>query len=368
MRSIVEPILLTLSALLGLGAMVYFIMHFATGVIGLPMTYWLVPVFGAAGGAVGGVLRNENRLILPRIEGPDKVILGVIGDISVGLGGACVIVFLFGNTLRINQTDALSNVLLISMSFIAGAVGKQLIQMASSKFLAEAKEAGKAAGEQAAEQKVKEDLTPVALVAYEETTTRLNNEGKFSRALEIIERILKYDPDNIYAYVEKGRALNGSGKIQEALATVELGLRIRPKDQRLLYNRACYMARLKMSSEKILTDLKTVCEAVPQYCELARTDPDLDEIRDLQQFNELMLLALDNALGKRPADAPETPLLLYSRACYRARLKMNNDEILADLKKAFVAKSDLKERALNELDLGPLRDIEVFKKLLSKTA
>src|SRR6267142_1223122 len=160
MRSTIGPILLTLSALAGLGAIVYFIMHFTTGHAGLPITYWLVPVFGAGGGAVGGVLRNENRLVLSSIEPPNKILLGIIGDISLGLGGACGIVFLFGNTLRINQADPLANVLLISMSFIAGVFGKRLVEVAGEKFLKEAAAAGRAAGEragaQAAEQKVEE--------------------------------------------------------------------------------------------------------------------------------------------------------------------------------------------------------------------
>ena len=359
--------MLTIMALAGLGAMVYFIMHFATGRVGLPIAYWLVPVFGAIGGVIGGILRNDNTLILARIESPNKILLGVTGDISVGMGGACAIVFLFGNTLRINQEDPLSNVLLVSMSFIAGVVGKQLVELAGKRFLREAEEAGKVAGEKAAEQRVKEDLTPVAMAAYEETVTRLNNEGKLGRALDLIERLLQYDSKNIYAYVEKARALKRLGKVQEALHTVEQALLIKPNDPRLLYNRACYKAILNMSTDEILADLKDVCKAVPQYCEHARTDPDLERIRELEEFQKLMLENLDEALRTRSEDAPEIPLLLYSRACYRTRLSMSSDEILADLKKAFAGKPELKERVHKEIDLAPLLKQEEFKKLLFET-
>jgi len=175
---------------------------------------------------------------------------------------------------------------------------------------------------------------------------------------------LQYDAKNIYAYVEKARALKRLNKLQEALDTVEQGLRIQPNDHRLLYNRACYKAILKLSTEEILADLKKVCKAVPQYCELARTDPDLERIRGLEEFQKLMLETLDEALRTRSANAPEIPLLLYSRACYRARLSMSNDEILADLKKAFVVKPELKERVHKEIDLAPLLEKEEFKKLL----
>ncbi len=352
-------------ALAGLGIIVYFIMHFATGQVGLPTAYWLVPVFGAGGGVVGGILKNDNTLILPRLEPPNKILLGVIGDITVGMGGACVIVFVFGNTLRINQTDALSNALLISMSFIAGVVGKQLVEFAGKRFLYEATKAGRVAGEKAAEQKVKQDLTPVAVVAYEETVTRLNNEGKFGRALEIIERLLTYDPKNIYAYVEKARALKRSGKVEEALKTVEQALRIQPEDHRLLYNRACYMTILRMDVPKILADLKTVCEAVPQYCEHARTDADLEKINQLKQFQDLMLRILDAALRNRPANAPEIPMLRYSRACFRVRLQLNREEILEDLKMAIAAKPELKERIHKDIDLGTFLSPEEVKNLIT---
>lgn len=366
MRTLFGTILLTSTALLGLGAIVYLIMHFATGQVGLPTAYWLVPVFGAGGGVVGGILKNDNALILPRVELPNKILLGVIGDISVGMGGACVIVFVFGNTLRINQTDALSNALLISMSFIAGVVGKQLVELAGKKFIHEAAKAGKVAGEKAAEEAVKKDLTPVAVVAYEETATRLNNEGKFRRALEIVERLLEYDPKNIYAYVEKARALKRSGDVQKALETVEQALRIQPEDLRLLYNRACYMAILGMDEEKILADLKMACEKVPQYCELARTDADLQKINQSQQFQHLMLRILDEALRTRSENAPEVPRLRYSRAGYRARLRMDKGEILQDLKMAITAKPELKAGIHKDVDLAAVLSPEEIKSLITE--
>jgi len=374
MRALFGPILLTIVALAGLGAIVYFIMYFATAKVGLPSAYWLVPVFGAGGGVVGGIIRNDNALILARFENSSKILLGIIGDISVGMGGACAVAFVFGNTLRINPNDSLSNLLLVSMSFIAGVVGKQLVEVAGKRFLHEATEAGKAAGEKAAEQKVekvKEDLTPIAVITYEQSVTQLNNQGLFTRALEMVQRLLAYDPDNIYAYVEKARALKRLGKVQEALDTVEQALHIQPDDVRLLYNRACYLAILNMSTERVFADLKTVCEAVPQYCEHARTDPDLKEVLRLKQFQDLMLHTLDEALRTHPENAPDIPLLRYSRACYRTRFSLNLsidlDEILADLDTAFAANPKLKERAQNDLDLKELLSREEFKNLLFGT-
>lgn len=282
MRSILWSMLLTLSALLGLGGMVYFIMHFVTGQqVGLPMAYWFVPLFGAGGGAVGGVLRNDNKLALCAVEFPDKIRLGVMGDICIGVGGACAVVFLFGNTLRIDLKDAVASVLLISVSFLAGVFGKNIVEMAGQRLLRLAEEKAKATA--------KEEVAPSAAIAYAYAATQMNNGGQeIAKALEMAEMALKYDPKSLHAYVEKARALKRMGKIKEALATVEEAVRIKPEEPRLLYNRACYKSLLNMNSEEILKDLRTAFEALPELRDHARKDPDLESVRNLPEFNQLI--------------------------------------------------------------------------------
>lgn len=376
-RSVIPPIVLTLSALVGLGAMVYYIMHFATSRAGLAVSYWLVPVFGSIGGAVGGVLRDNNKLVLADIHAPDKIILGVVGDICIGLGGACAVLFLFGNTLRITPGDAPSNVLLISISFLAGVVGKQLIELASNQLAEQAKKAGAKAGTVAAEKvaaeksvetekKIEEtQIAPLALRVYREIVTRMNSEGKADEALPIIEDMLKYNPRDVYLYVEKGRALKRQNKTPEALATIEHALTIEPNDHRLLYNRACYKTILNMNRAEILADLKRVFESVPQYCEAARKDADLETIRGVPEFNDLILKTLDEALRNHRQES-ETALLRYSKACYLSRLNREGDGVVDLLKQAFASEPKFKEWALRdkERDLAFVSGREEFKKLL----
>ena len=358
MRSTFWSVLLTVSALVGLGAIVYFIMHFATGRVGLPVAYWLVPLFGAAGGAVGGILRNENKLTLARIELPRYILLGVIGDVSVGLGGSCAVAFLFANTLRIDVKDPLTTVLLISLSFLAGAFGKNIVELAGEKLLARAKEEAKAAAE--------EKVAPSAAIAYAYAATQMNNrgEGEAGEALKMAEQALRYDPQSVHAFVEKGRALKLLRDLKGALATVDEALRVRPDDARLLYNRACYMALLKMSNAEVLSDLGKACQARPQLCELARHDPDFDGLRSLTEFRTLMLSTLEGALAGRSENTAETAVLRFSRACYLALLKRNTDEILAELRDAFAVDPKLAQKAHTEPDLEIVHNLPEFKHLV----
>lgn len=276
-------ILLTLSALLGLGTMVYFIMYFTTGSLHLPTAYWLVPLFGAIGGAVGGVRENKNKLVLSVVEKPDRINLGVVGDICVGLGGACAIVFLFGNTLKIDleasaSDNARSTVLLISVSFLAGVFGNKVIEKAGREFMSEL--------EDVKQETAKLDATLHAVAARE-----LIRNGEFQQALELCDLALKIEPKNIRSHIAKAAALKRLGKVELALATIDEALSLRPNEVAkadCLYNRACYMSILKMSSTEILTDIKEAFKIFPEIKKDARTDKDLEWMRSVPEFNKLI--------------------------------------------------------------------------------
>jgi tetratricopeptide (TPR) repeat protein len=377
--------LLTCLALLGLGAMVYFIMNFATDRIGLPMVYWFVPVFGAIGGAVGGILRNGNTIALCRLETPvkieakrkiktaDVIFLGVTGDIAVGLGGACAVVFLFGSAIRIDPDpkETMSKGLLISISFLAGAFGKNIIATAGEKLLAQARAVAKEEAEAAAAEKVEERVAPTAATAYATSAAHklmFSNEDEYHEALKLAGLALQNEPGLSYASLVKGVALKRLGRVEEALAAVEEGLKIHPGDARLRYNRACYLALLNKDSGEIWTDLQQACEASPEFCEEARLDSDLERLRTLPQFREAMLTIIEEALRSRRDNTPVNALLHYSKACYMVLLKRDTEEILAELKKAFAADQRLVKRAQADRDLEPLRGLPQFKKLLSPNA
>jgi hypothetical protein len=275
-----SPSVLTVMAVLGLGGMVYFIMRFCTrSDVGLPLVYWLVPVFGAVGEAVGGLLDDktghDKRLALCRMDHPDGIRLGVVGDVCIGLGGATAAVFLLGNVfLRGTATSTADIALMISVSFLAGVFGKDIVHLAGEKLLRQA--------EQRAEQKATEVVAKPAAVAWAVAARGLNAGGHPEEALRCVEKALQYDSENITAYVEKGRALKlmGNNHLPEALAAVEAGLRIAADDSTLLYNRTCYWSLLKMNPEQILADLGKVLRSQPQFRKTAEDDPDLDWARE----------------------------------------------------------------------------------------
>ena len=133
--------ILTVLGVLLVAASVWAAMAFVTIRLGLPGGYWLVPIFGALGGVVGGILRSDNKVDLCSFESASKIKLGTLGDLVMGLGGASALVFLFGGTLlKFSPNDAQSLVLLVSVSFVGGAYGRNVVEIAGEKLIRKARE------------------------------------------------------------------------------------------------------------------------------------------------------------------------------------------------------------------------------------
>jgi hypothetical protein len=175
--------------------------------------YWLVPVFGAAGGAIGGILRdddkggddnkvpdageglasdngeppadnkrlglqnkkprsNSNKLVLCKMD-RHRIELGIVGDLCTGLGGACSVVFLLNGLLlrgipKSDSADSRSDIaLLMSVSFLAGVVGKNIIEYASRSLLKQVEQTAKEAGKKAANEQVELQVPNLTSAAKE---------------------------------------------------------------------------------------------------------------------------------------------------------------------------------------------------------
>lgn len=243
------------------------------------LEYWLVPVFGALGGLVGGIIRAENKLELCAFESPSKVNLGILGDIVVGLGGASALTFVFGGTaINFNSTDGKPPILLVSVSFIGGVVGRKVIERAGAKLLSE-EETRKIA---------KDEVSRPAAVAYTNTASNLNNKKLYEQALSAAKMALASDATYTGAWVELGRALKNLGRVKEAMHSVEQALKIDPKKVEALYNRACYNALLGGDINSIADDLKKSFDLSPNLRDIAKNDPDLDGVRNDMKISELI--------------------------------------------------------------------------------
>jgi len=259
--------------------LVWSCMFFATRKLHLPEVYWLVPIFGALGGAVGGVLRSENRLVLCTLEDPASINLGIVGEVATGLGGATAAVFLFAGTLKFDPDKVESYVLLISLSFLAGVFGKRVVEAAGERLLQQARAQAKAVAK-------KEIRQPASITYTMEAITTTNN-GFPTAGLALAERALKLDPNHVGAHLEKGRALKRLGKLQEALAAVEQALKVDQNSARALYNRACYRFLLGTPAAEILPDLEKAFTLMPKLRKDSIRDDDLKELRASDDFQKL---------------------------------------------------------------------------------
>lgn len=280
-------------------------MWFITVKLTVPGVYWLVPIFGGLGGAVGGALRGSNALelcsfeplSLPKSEKhgvnktaePEhwKINLGVVGEIASGLGGATAAVFLFGGTLKFDEKDPKTYVLLVSVSFLAGAFGKQVVAIAGERLL---KEVGVQAKEAKVEaQSAQQKANRATAMGYTLEAIHLTRKEEPNEALIMAQSALELDPTYANAYGEKGRALRRLGRLEEALAAVEEGLKVDKNKAELLYNRACYKVLLgKASSAEVLEDLKKALALKPELKKSALKDEDLQALAELPEFIKLI--------------------------------------------------------------------------------
>jgi tetratricopeptide (TPR) repeat protein len=291
------PSLLTLLGIGVLALVVYETMNYLTNRLKMDHAYWIVPVFGALGGAIGGIWRSPNQLSLCTFKSASLVDLGVLADIALGLGGASTVVFLFGTALRLDPADHNSYVIIVSVSFIAGVSGKRMLELAARKLedIASKKgaEAGAKAGAEAGE-KVAADLKEEVLTgnaAAENLTQQARRKidsGLFQEGLDLAEKAMQASPRYVDAYIEKGRALKRQMKPNDALSTIEKALQIEPKNPKLLYNRACYHCLLGKPADEVLHDLKEVGHIMPVLLyEDALKDSDFNPLADNPSFKEL---------------------------------------------------------------------------------
>jgi tetratricopeptide (TPR) repeat protein len=273
----VYPSLLTLAGLAVLAFVVYETMAFVTQRLGMEGPYWLVPLFGALGGATGALLRSERRIELCRYESPDRIDPGILGDLALGLGGAATVIFLFGGTLKFDPKNHDTYVILISVSFIAGASGKRILELAVKKL------------EDMAALKKELLVGTAGAEHYTHEARKHLDRGQLTEAMESVRQAIAADPKFVSAYVEKGRILKRMGKLEEALDTVEEGLKIEANNPQLLYNQACYECLLGRPIDEFMDGLGKAFAFQPKLAEEARNDPDFSTINGSEQFKQLLI-------------------------------------------------------------------------------
>lgn len=240
---------------------------------------WLVVGSGGFGGVVGGLIRHDNELKLCSLNS-GSLKAGVIGDVIVGVGGAGAVSFLFAGTLQFNPADEKSVLLLISVSLVAGAFGRSVVETAGEYMLQQARKVAKAEAKSAVDVAGAKTLTLYANI--------WTNEGRFDMALETADQAIAADPNFPPAYVARGRALKRLGKLEDALATVRKAIDVAPNYATAWFNSSCYKCLLERPLEEVLNDLRKAIELDPVNAEDAKTDEDFERIRGESQFKDLV--------------------------------------------------------------------------------
>jgi TolB-like protein/class 3 adenylate cyclase/Tfp pilus assembly protein PilF len=125
------------------------------------------------------------------------------------------------------------------------------------------------------------------LIVYEKLGEKEKYSELMENAFEVFPRYLSKYPDDARAHMYHAVTLTLNGKDQQARDEAAKALELSPDDPVMMFNAACFYARL---GEKELA-LKMVINAVSigfeQY-EWLRRDPDLDSIRNEPEFVEIL--------------------------------------------------------------------------------
>jgi len=111
--------------------------------------------------------------------------------------------------------------------------------------------------------------------------------GKHTEALYTTGKAIERFPDDTDLMNNMATALMGMGRLNSAEDTLLKAIKIKPDDSSLNYNLACVYARsgIRMTA---LVYLDKAIMLDPKLKESARTDPDLDRLRDMKPFKEII--------------------------------------------------------------------------------
>ncbi len=111
--------------------------------------------------------------------------------------------------------------------------------------------------------------------------------GRLGQAIASYDKAIEIKPDYQLAWNNRGIALQELGKLEEAIASYDKALEIKLDGCRAWYNKACCYA-LQKNIDLAIKNLQQAINLNPEYQEMAKTDNDLDPIRDSEEFQRLI--------------------------------------------------------------------------------
>ncbi|MBE9228743.1 tetratricopeptide repeat protein [Phormidium sp. LEGE 05292] len=113
--------------------------------------------------------------------------------------------------------------------------------------------------------------------------------GSFSEAIASYDKALELQPDKYQAWHNRGQVLRQLGRFQEAIANYDVAIELKPDYAIAWYNKACCYALLGNTNLALLNLEQTVQLNAVEYLPKAKIDPDFDDIRANQQFQNLLI-------------------------------------------------------------------------------
>ncbi len=115
----------------------------------------------------------------------------------------------------------------------------------------------------------------------------LFNLGRLEEAIASYDQALNFKPDYHQAWNNRGTALVDLGRLEEAIASYDQALNFKPDLHEAWYNKACCYG-LQGNIDLAIENLQQAINLNLEYREMATTDADFDNIREYQQFQNLI--------------------------------------------------------------------------------
>ncbi len=123
--------------------------------------------------------------------------------------------------------------------------------------------------------------------AWNNRGNTLYNLGRYEDAVDSYDKALEFKPNKDSAWYNRGLGLSDLGRYEDAVASYDKALEIKPDYYQAWYKKAsCYA--LQKNIDIAIENLQQAINLNPEYQEIAKTDNNLDPIRDTEEFQRLI--------------------------------------------------------------------------------
>ena len=131
------------------------------------------------------------------------------------------------------------------------------------------------------------DSLTLAAMPYERLDQPANARSARKRAVEAADRVLRNSPDDVRALYLSGSVMVAQGERKTGIDRLQQAIALRPYDFTVLYNAACGFAAAG-DMEKALDLLDRAVATGRGFRAWLENDPDLDSMRGLPRFKEIL--------------------------------------------------------------------------------